>query len=104
MTPLLTVAVLKGLEQHRGNESQRQLDADHVTPGITQYIPIHPCPPPLEQYAPVIPVRVASPTPLPSLYTYSLSYCASNCRRCPTTAPPVTYLFLTMKQDLLEEI
>jgi hypothetical protein len=90
MPPLLTVAVLKGLGQ------QRQLDADHATPRIIQYIPIHPGPPPLEQYAPVIPVRVVSPTPLPLLCIYSLSYCASNCRRCPTTAPPVTHIFLTM--------
>jgi hypothetical protein len=65
MPPLPTVAVPKDLgQQHRGNESQRQLDADHATPGITQYIPIHPGPPPLEQYAPAIPVRVLSnPTP-----------------------------------------
>jgi hypothetical protein len=102
MLPLLTVAVPKGLGQHRGNQSQ--LDADHPTPGITQYIPIDPGPPPLEQFAPVIPVRVVSLTPLPSKFMYSLSYCASNCRRCPTTAPPVTYLFLTMYQDLLEGI
>jgi hypothetical protein len=62
-SPLLTVAVPKGLEQRRGDQSQRQLDAGHPTPGITQYIPIDPGPPPLEQYAPVIPVRVVSPTP-----------------------------------------
>jgi len=38
-------------------QSQRQLDADHPTPGITQYIPIDPGPgpPQLEQYAPPIP-------------------------------------------------
>src|SRR5882757_1125739 len=36
MPPLPTVAVPKGPgQQHRGNESQRQLDADHPTPGIT---------------------------------------------------------------------
>jgi hypothetical protein len=57
---------------------QSQLDADHPTPGgITQYIPIDPQaagPPPLEQYAPVIPVRVDSPTPLPSrAYTVFLT-------------------------------
>ncbi|KAI0281415.1 hypothetical protein BGY98DRAFT_958881 [Russula aff. rugulosa BPL654] len=35
---------------------QRQLDAGHPTPGeITQYIPINPGPPALEQYAPAIP-------------------------------------------------
>jgi hypothetical protein len=56
------VAVPKGFGQHRGNENQRQLDADHPTPGITQYIPIHPGPPPLEQHAPEIPVRLVSPT------------------------------------------
>jgi hypothetical protein len=97
MLPLLTVTVpnLKGLEQHLGSQSQRQLDANHPTLGITQYIPIDPGPPPLEQYAPAIPVRVVSPTPLPNKFICSLSYCASNCR-CPTTAPPVTYLFLTM--------
>jgi hypothetical protein len=86
--PLLTVVVPKGLGQ---------LDADHTTPGgITQYIPTYPGQAPPEQYAPAIPVRVISPTPLPSLCTsYSLSYCASNCRRCPTTTPRVTYLFPT---------
>ena len=69
LSPLLTVAVPKGLGQHRGNQSQ--LEADHPAPGITQYIPIDPGPPPLEQYAPAIPVRVVSPTPLPSLCIYS---------------------------------
>ena len=64
------VAVPKGLGQHRGNESQHQLDADHATPGIAQYIPTGP--PPLEQYAPAIPVRVVSPTPLPCAYTVFL--------------------------------
>src|ERR1700679_48077 len=64
MPPLLTVAVLKGLGQ------QRQLDADRATPGITQYIPIDPGPPPFEQYAPAIPVRVVSPSPLPSKFIY----------------------------------
>jgi len=88
---------------HRGNQCQRQLDTNHATPGITQYIPIHPGPPPLEQYAPAIPVRVVSPTLLPCAYTLFLTV-ASNCRRCPATAPPVTYLFLTMWQGLLEEI
>jgi hypothetical protein len=88
------VAVPKGPVQH---QSQRQLDADHPTAGITQYVP---GPPPLEQYAPEIPVRVLSPLATnptdPSLCIYSLSYySASNCRRCPTTAPPVTYPFLT---------
>jgi len=34
---------------------QRQLDTDHSTPGNTQYFPIVPGPPPLEQYAPAIP-------------------------------------------------
>ena len=34
--PLLTVP--KGLGQHQGNQTQRQLDADHPTPGITQYV------------------------------------------------------------------
>ncbi|KAI0281408.1 hypothetical protein BGY98DRAFT_1094890 [Russula aff. rugulosa BPL654] len=35
---------------------QRQLDANHPTPGgITQYIPTDLGPPPLEQYAPAIP-------------------------------------------------
>ncbi|KAN0116150.1 hypothetical protein V8E52_006207 [Russula decolorans] len=34
------------------HQSQRQLDADHPTAGITQYVP---GPPPLEQYAPEIP-------------------------------------------------
>ena len=97
--PLLTVTVPKGF-------GQRQLDADHPTPGITQYIPTDPGPPPLEQYAPAVPasVRVFYPTPLPSLCICSLSYCASNYRRCPTTTRLVTYLFLTMWQDLLEEI
>ena len=88
------MAVPKDLGQHRGNQSQRHLDADHPTPRITQYIPIEAGPP--EQYAPPISVRVVSPTPLPSLCIYSLPYCASSCRRCPTTTPPVTYLFLTM--------
>jgi hypothetical protein len=93
--PLLTVAVPKGLGQYRGNESQGQLDTDHHTPGI-QYIPADPGSPPLEQYPPAIPVRVVSPTPLPSSCIYSLSYRASNCRRCPTTTPLVTYLFITV--------
>jgi hypothetical protein len=61
------VVVLKDLGQHRGNQNQRQLDADHPAPGIPQYIPNDPGLPPLEQYAPAIPVRVVSPTPLPSL-------------------------------------
>jgi hypothetical protein len=90
------VAVPKGLGQHQGEQSKRQLNPDHPTPGTTQYIPIEHGPPPLEQYAPAIPVRVVSPTPLPSLCVYSLPYCASNCRRYPTTTPPVTYLFLTV--------
>jgi hypothetical protein len=34
-------------------------------------------------------------TPLSSLFTCSLSYCASNYRRCPTITLPVTCLFLT---------
>ena len=42
----------KGLEQH-------QLDADHPTHGITQYILIDPAGPP-EQYAPAVPVRLVS--------------------------------------------
>ena len=59
MPPLLTMAVPKGL-------GQRQLDAGHPTPGeITQYIPISPGPPPLEQYAPAIPVRPVYPAPFP---------------------------------------
>ena len=29
-------------------------------------------------------------------YTHSLSYCVSDCRRCPTTIPRVTILFLTI--------
>jgi hypothetical protein len=63
MSPLLTVSVPKDLGQHQWDQSQRQLDADHPTPGVTQYdIPIYPGPPPLEQYAPAIPVRVVSPT------------------------------------------
>jgi hypothetical protein len=90
MSPLLTVAVPKSLGQHRGNQGQYQLDADHPTPGITQYIPIDPGPPPPEHYAPAIPVRVVSSTPLPSLCIYSLSYCTSSCRRYPATAPLVT--------------
>jgi hypothetical protein len=69
MTPLLTVAVPKGLGQHQGNQSQRQLDADHPAPGITQYVP---GPAPLERYAPAIPVRVISPTPLPSSCAYTV--------------------------------
>jgi hypothetical protein len=97
MSPLLTVAAPKGL-------GQRQLDADHPTPGgITQYIPTYPGPPPLEQYAPATPVRVVSPTLFPSLCIYNLSYRASNCR-CPTATPPVTCPLLTMWWDLLEEI
>jgi len=59
-----------GLGQHRRNQSQHQLDADHPTstPGITQYIPIDPRPPPLEHYAPAIPEVPNWPTgniPLP---------------------------------------
>jgi hypothetical protein len=55
--PLLTVAVPKGF-------GQRQLDANHPTPGgITQYIPTDLGPPPLEQYAPAIPVRLVYPAP-----------------------------------------
>ena len=96
MPPLLTVAVSKGLEQHLESQSQRQLDVDHPTLGITQYIPIDPGPPPPGQYAPAIPVRVVPLTSLPSEFLYSLSYCASNCRRCPSTVPPETYLFLMM--------
>jgi hypothetical protein len=63
MPPSLTVAVPKGFGQRQGDQRQRQLDVDHPTPGVTQYsIPIYPGPPPLEQYAPAIPVRVVSPT------------------------------------------
>ena len=96
--PLLTVALPKGLGQRQGNQGQHQLDADYPTPGVTQYNPIDPGPPLLQQYTPTVPVRVVSPTPLHSLRVYSLSYCrgASNCRRCPTTTPPATYLFLPM--------
>ena len=65
ISPLLTVAVLKSLGQYRGNESQRQLHTDRPTPGI-QYIPPDPGPHMLGQYVPVIPVRVVTPTPLPS--------------------------------------
>ena len=71
------MALPKGLEQHRGNQGQGQ-DADYPTLGVTQYIPADPGPPPLGQYAPAISVRVVTPT------------------------PPVTYLFLTVYQDLLE--
>ena len=67
MSPFLTVALPKGLGQYRGNQSQRQLDVDHPTPGVTQYIPIDLGPPLLEQYPPVIPVRVVSPTHAPFL-------------------------------------
>ena len=89
------VAVSKDLGQ--GNQSQRQLDAHHPSPGgITQYVPIDPGPLPLEQYAPAIPVRVIFPTPLPSLWIYILFYRASDRRRCTTTTPPVTDVFLTM--------
>ena len=85
-----SVSTRKGLGQH-------QPDADHSTLGIIQYIPSDPAgPPPPEGYAPAIPVRVVTPTLLPSLCIYNLSYCASNCRGCPTTTPQVTYLFLTM--------
>ena len=63
------MAVPKGLGQHQGNQIQRQLDAGHPTPGITQYVP---GPPPLERYAPAIPVRVVSPTP-PRTYTIFLT-------------------------------
>ena len=94
MLSLLTVLVPKGLEQHRGNQSQRQHDADYLTPGITQYYV--PGPPPLEQYAPAIPVRVVSQTPLPCNDAYTIFLTVPNYRRCPTTAPPVTYLFLKM--------
>jgi hypothetical protein len=45
-SPLLTVAVPKGLGQHRG---QRQPNADYPTSGITQYTPIDPGLPPLKQ-------------------------------------------------------
>ncbi|KAN0123853.1 hypothetical protein V8E52_002343 [Russula decolorans] len=48
-------AAITGLGQHRGNQGQRQLDADQPTPGIIQYIPTDPGPPPLEQYVPAIP-------------------------------------------------
>jgi hypothetical protein len=75
--PFSDGAVSKGLGQHRGNESQLHLDTNHPTPGI-QYIPADSGPPPLEQYAPAIPVRVVSTTPLPSLCIYRLSYRASN--------------------------
>ena len=78
VSPLLTVALPKGLGQHLGNQSQRQLDADHPTPGIAQYIPIDPQagPPPLEQFPPAIPVRLISQPPLPSscIYLYGLSH------------------------------
>ena len=96
----------KGLEHYRGNPGEGQ-DADRPIPGVTQYIPADPGPPPLEQYATATPVRVRViiPTLLPSFGTYSISYCASDCRRCSTTTPPVTYyLFLAMSQSLLEEI
>ena len=92
MPPLLTMALPKDLGQHIGNQSQGLRDADHSTPGITQYIPIDPGQPPVEQYATAIPVRGCFPTLLRSSFTYSLS----NCRRRPTTAPPATCLFLTM--------
>ena len=53
---------------------QRQLDVDHPTLSeITQYIPTYPGPPPLEQYAPAIPVRVVSLCSLPFAYTVFLT-------------------------------
>jgi len=65
--PLLTMALLKGLGQHEGHQGRHQFDAGHAghaVPGITQSIPTAPGPPPLEQYAPGIPVRgVSPPTP-----------------------------------------
>ena len=68
------VPVPKGFGQHQGDQSQRQLDADYPTPGITQYIPIHPGPPPPEQYAPAIHVRAVSPILLP-LHIQSFLLC-----------------------------
>ena len=89
MSPLLTVSLPKGLGQHGGNQSQRQLDPDHPTPEITQYIPIDPGPPSLEQYHPAIPVRVVCPTPLPSLciYLYTLSHCNPELQEVPDNCP-----------------
>jgi len=86
------MALLKGLGQHEGHQGRRQFDAGHHVPGITQSIPIAPGPPPLEQYAPGIPVRGVSP-PAPFL-VHSPSYCASDCRRCQPTGLLVTYLLI----------
>ncbi len=53
------MALPKGLGQHKGNQSQCQLDAEHPIPEINQSIPVAPGPLPLERYAPqvAIPVR-----------------------------------------------
>ena len=86
------VASSKGPEQ--GNQSQHQLGGQR-TPRIVQGIPIVPGPPHLEQCAHAIPVRVLSFSPPSFLFAHSLSYCAADCRMLPTTAAPVTFLFLT---------
>jgi hypothetical protein len=65
------MALLKGLGQHEGHQGRRQSDAGHPVPGITQSIPTAPGPPPLEQYAPGIPVRGVSP-PAPFLVHIAL--------------------------------
>jgi hypothetical protein len=94
MAPLLTVTAIspKVLAQ-RGNQSQLQLDGRR-TPGNTQHVPIAPGPPWLEHYAPAFPVR---PPPLSShARDYGLAYSASSYTKCPTTALPTTFLFLTM--------
>ena len=89
-TPFIDSCLSKGpAERGNLNQSQRQLDGHH-TPGIAQGIPIAPGPPYLEQCAHALPVRV-----LTLVCTYILSYRASDCRMLPTTAGPVTFLFLT---------
>jgi hypothetical protein len=62
MPPLLTAASPKVPAEQQGNQSQLQFDG-HRTPVNTQYIPIAPGPPRLEQHAPAIPVHAPPPFP-----------------------------------------
>ena len=84
----------KGPGEQQGNQIQHQLDG-HRPPETTQYISIAPGPPRIEQYDPVITVRVVPPLPFLAC-TYNFYYCAFNCRRRPTTGPLVAFLFLTI--------
>ena len=95
---LLTINLPKDPLEQQWNQGQRQFEG-YRTSRITQRIT--PGPPLLEQHPPVTPVCSLPPPPLLPpisfiMWTYSRSYCASNCRRRPTIVPTIMFIFLTI--------